>query len=304
MTTTPDGGVAPALSAEDLVAAVPALGSLPLRVANIRNVPGAHLDLGDLLKLRARLASEFAAGAVGAVVTQGTDTIEETAYVLDLLHDGDQPIVVTGAMRNPMLPGADGPANLLAAVRVASSPASRGLGCVVVLADEIHAAARVAKTHSMSTGAFVSPDGGPLGYVAEGRVRIVNRPSGRRRVPVPSGALARVGLCVATLGDDGGLLRAYGESLDGLVVAGFGVGHVPAGWVEPLGALAGRMPVVLASRTGAGWVGVETYGFPGSERDLVGRGLIPAGELHPYKARLLLQLLLSAGADVRTGFTP
>jgi L-asparaginase len=103
-------------------------------------------------------------------------------------------------------------------------------------------------------------------------------------------------LYTATLGDDGAPLAGLADSVDGLVVAGFGVGHVPEGWAPLLAAIAGRIPVVLASRTGAGFVATGTYGYPGSERDLGERGLTPAGSLDPYKARLLLQLALLHGA--------
>jgi L-asparaginase len=99
-----------------------------------------------------------------------------------------------------------------------------------------------------------------------------------------------------TLGQDDRLLSDLGRTLDGLVIAGFGLGHVPAGLVEPLTRLAARIPVVLASRTGAGPVGSSTYGYPGSESDLLARGLIRAGYLGPYKARVLLHLLLANGA--------
>ncbi|MFF5295987.1 asparaginase [Paractinoplanes globisporus] len=285
------GGVVPQLSARQLVDAVPGLDGTPLTVRTLRNRPGASLTLADLGELLRLIEVE---GRHGAVVTQGTDTIEETAYALELLHRGPQPIVVTGAMRNPSLAGADGPANLLAAVRVAAAPEAQGLGCVVVLADEIHAAARVRKTHTSSVAAFASPAGGALGYVAEGRVHIGQRPVGRWTMPpLPDDFVApRVGLYTATLGDDGALLEGLAAGLDGLVVAAFGVGHVPDPWPPVLDAIAARIPVVLASRIGAGFVATSTYGFPGSERDLVGRGLIPAGALDAYKARLLLQLTL------------
>ncbi|HET6534123.1 MAG TPA: asparaginase [Actinoplanes sp.] len=308
-TGTPGGGVAPGLTAAPLGGAVPGLaGAAAHRVVHdLRNRPGAALTLDDLTDLAAFLDRQFRAGVAGAVVTQGTDTIEESAYVLDLLHSGPQPIVVTGALRNPTQAGPDGPANLLAAVTVAASPAARDLGCVVAFADEIHAAARVRKTHTMSVAAFASPTGGALGYLVEGRARILNRPARRYTLPAPATGrrAARVGLYPATVGDDGDLLPAFAAGLDGLVVAGFGAGHVPETWVPHLAVAARRIPVVLASRTGAGFVATGTYGFAGSERDLIGRGLIPAGMLDPYKARILLHLLLTTGADpgaVRTAF--
>ncbi|WP_328463682.1 asparaginase [Actinoplanes sp. NBC_00393] len=310
MTRTGGGGVTPTLSARDLIDAVPGLADTGIEVhaLSLRNRPGASLTSEDILELAETLTQHFADGVTGAVITQGTDTIEETAYLLDLLHTGAQPIVVTGAMRNPTLAGADGAANLLAAVTVAASPQARELGCVVVLADEIHAAARVRKRHSMSTAAFVSPTGGVLGYLAEGQPRILNQPSHRAALDLQQlrRPLPRVGIHIATFGDDGALLPTLAGGLDGLIIAGFGVGHVPDTWVTHLEDAASRIPVVLASRTGAGFTATSTYGFPGSERDLLSRGLIPAGILDPYKARLLLQLTLastSSHADAVAAFT-
>ncbi|GAA3868047.1 asparaginase [Saccharothrix violaceirubra] len=300
MTATPDGGVAPALSAEQLVAAVPGLADtgITIEVADFRRVPGASLTFADLTALADTIRRLCAKGVDGVVVTQGTDTIEETAYFLDLRLDLPQPVVVTGAMRNPTLAGADGPANLLAAVRTAASPTTRNLGCVVVFADEIHAAHRVRKTHTTTCATFASPDGGPLGHLVEGTPRILNHTT---RHPMPAGidtrGDVRVGLVTATLGDDGHHLSTLDGHVDGLVVAAFGAGHVPATWIDPLDKLARRVPVVLASRTGSGPVLTATYGFPGSERDLLDRGLVNAGFLHPLKARILLHALLSADAD-------
>ena len=297
---TPDGGVSPALSASDLLKAVPGLddADVELRVRDFANKPGASLSFADLFSLTEAIDRALAEGCVGAVVIQGTDTIEETAYLLDLLVSSDAPVVVTGAMRNPSMAGADGPANILAAVRVAGGGAARGLGCLVVMNDQVHAARWVQKTHTGSPAAFASPGHGPLGYVSEGRVNIPVRV--RRWSPsfsLDRGRPVRIGLVTITLGDDGALIDALGDHVDGLVVAGMGAGHVPADSVTSLAKLAGRMPVVLASRTGAGPVHHATYSFPGSERDLLARGLISAGHLAPIKARLLLHLLVAAGAD-------
>ena len=314
-------GVVPDLDVAQLLA-VPGLAETGIDVAvtDLRKVPSSSLTFDDLEAVLAVVADHLGGRldgtdpVDGVVVTQGTDTIEETAFHFDIRHDRPEPLVVTGAMRNPTLAGADGPANLLAAVQVAADPAARDRGCLVVFADEVHAAARVLKTHSSSIATFQSPDGGPLGYVVEGRAELVNDAIGRWTAPPPRPAAAatttttpapRVALVTTTLGDDATLVDGLADRCDGVVVAGFGVGHVPAVLVEPLEALADRVPVVLASRPGVGPVLVATYGFSGSGTDLLRRGLVSAGRLHPYKARVLLRALLAAGssrADVAAAF--
>jgi L-asparaginase len=294
------GGAVPALSASDLLSAVPGLDDedIELVVRDVVNNPGASLSFADLYRLADAITEALADGCAGAVVVQGTDTIEETAYLLDLLVSSDAPVVVTGAMRNPSLAGADGPANLLAAIRVAGSETARGLGALVVLNDQVHAARWVRKTHTASPAAFASPGFGPLGHVAEGRVDVPIRLAERSPAIAPIlRENVRVGLATITLGDDGVLLEALSEQVDGLVVAALGVGHVPSVVVPILAKIAERVPVVLSSRIGAGPVHERTYSFPGSETDLLGRGLISAGYLAPVKARLLLHLLLASGAD-------
>lgn len=288
------------LTGADLTAAVPGLAALPpVLVQDIEAVPSANLALTKMLDVVDAASKALADGATGIVVTQGTDTLEETAFLVDQVWPHPNPFVLTGAMRNPTLAGPDGPANLLAAARVACSPAARDLGAVVVFNDQVHAARWVRKTHSTSTATFASPNAGPIGQVVEDQVRILTRPA--RQDGVPGRAepadleAAKVALYTVTLDDDGLLLQGLADTHQGLVVAAYGVGHVPAALAPVLGELAARIPVVLTSRTGGGSVLRDTYHSVGSESDLLARGLIDGGFLDPYKARVLLRLLLATG---------
>ena len=290
------GGVVPTLTADDLVAALPQLRNVAdITAASFQQMPSVELTLEDVVALAKEILRQTSEGADGVVVAQGTDTIEETSFALDLLVDSDAPVVVTGAMRNPTLPGPEGNANLLAAVSLAASKIARGLGTVVVMNDEIHAAAHAQKIHTQSPAAFSSITG-PIGWFAEGRPFVAARPPRRLHLPMPDSANHAVALLKVALGDDGRLVGVIQDlGYHGLVVEAMGGGHVPAKMVEHLTNMAAEMPVVLASRTRRGEVLTATYGFPGSESDLLNRSLIPAGWLDGLKARLLLELLVSSG---------
>ncbi|MFG2683876.1 asparaginase [Streptomyces sp. NPDC048392] len=291
-------GVAPTLTGSDLVAAVPGLRGIAVSAEDFRKLPGASLTISDIVDLVHRLEQANREGIDGIVVTQGTDTLEETAFLTDLYYRGSAPVVFTGAMRSAAAAGADGPANILAAVQTAIDAGLHEAGVFVVMGDEIHSARYVRKTHTTSPAAFASPATGPVGYMVEGTVRL--RHPLKRTAPVvlpltPAPVRAEVEVVTASLGSSGILLEGLEEKVAGVVVAAFGVGHVPQTWVPRLAALAEAMPVVLASRIGTGPVLTSTYAFPGSESDLLARGLIGAGPLDPYKARLILAAHLAAG---------
>ncbi len=301
MTAEPssDAGATPRLGGDALLSGVAARIPPGLRVdsRDLARVGSAHLTF-DHLREVARAAEEaIAEGVDGVVVVQGTDSLEESSWFLDLVWAHAAPIVCTGAMRSPSLPGADGDANLLAALVTAGDQAWSDQGVLVLLNDEIHAARHVAKTHTSSPSAFASPGAGPLGRMTEGQPGVLARVTRRRHLPLPESIPARVPIHVAALGEDPAVLAALAPIADGIVLAGFGAGHVKADVAEAAGELAARMPVVLASRTGAGSVHTSTYGGSGSEVDLLGRGLVNAGRLTPLKSRVLLALLLGAGAD-------
>ena len=290
-------GATPALDAQDLVSGIGGgpLADVELSAVDFRKVSSARISFADLLELLALARRAVDAGVSGVVVVQGTDTLEESAYVLDLLWDRPEPIVLTGAMRNPTMLGADGPANLAAAVTAAATPACRDRGALVVLDDVVHAARRVTKRHSSATGAFGSAEPGPLGELHEGEVDVRGDLVRLPALRTPDEVEVHVDLLTAVLGDDPRRYRGAAALADAMVVAGLGAGHVTPEVAEVLAEAATRIPVLLVTRTGGGSVHRRTYGGPGSEVDLLARGVLHGGRLDPLKARLLLTLLLASG---------
>ena len=290
-------GAVPTLDADDLVRAVPALAQFDLQTVSFRQKPGAHLTFDDLESLASAIEEKAAQGAGGIVITQGTDTIEEVAFALDLLIDVSIPVIITGAMRNPSLAGADGPANLLAAVMTASSPQAAGQGVLVVFNDEIHAARLVKKRHTSSVGAFSSPNAGAIGWIGEDNVIFVmsvRRGGHIRKIaqPVP----AKIALVSLGLDFDCEMLEfALSSVFQGLVIEALGGGHANPAAADMLGQIAEKIPILLTSRTGAGQGLRATYGFIGSETDLLKRGLQDAGWLDGPKCRILMTLVLRHG---------
>jgi L-asparaginase len=290
-----DAGAVPQLDAAALVAAVPSLaGVAGLRARTLGTWPGVHVSPANAFDIARAAAAEAAAGR-GVVVTHGTDTLEETALLCDLVHGGDTPVVLTGAIRPASATGADGPANLLDAVRAAGDPATAGLGAIVAFAGELHAAREVRKTDSVSPRAFSSPRTGPLGRVSETRVEVWSAPA--RQPPLPVAQLdARVEVVSAGLGSDGALVEAaLAAGVDGLVAVLLGAGHAPPAFLAACSAAAAEVPVVACVRPAAGRILRGTYGFEGAERDVRAAGLILAPALSPAAARIALMACLGAG---------
>ena len=310
--------VRPGLLAENLISALPELSQLAdFNAETVSKLGSFDLTLDSLLKLATHIQNISGRSiADGVVITQGTDTLEETAFLLDVVLDVEIPVVVIGAMRNPLMISADGPGNLLAAVRTIISPEVREsegkLGVLVTMLDTIHTARHVAKTDSSRIDAFSSPPTGPMGVLVEDRVRIHMYPDRNWKIafkdicPGTSPAAMQdhpkqVGLVTIGLDESGGFLRALCESedllgYDGLVLAAMGGGHIPGCLTDYVSAIATRVPVLITSRTGSGILLRKTYEMIGAEIDLANRGTINAGSLPPLKARILLTLMLMAKA--------
>ncbi len=294
----------PARAAVDLLSSVPdATGIAEVTAADVRQVPSRAVTPADMCELAHRIRDGAAEGYGGVVVTHGTDTMEETAYALALQLGVNIPVVLTGSMRLSHEPGADGPANLIRALRVATTPAAGRLGPLIVMHDEIHLARWATKVHTSRVAAFSSPGLGPVGYVVEGKVRLHAFGDQADYLGLPDKLDERVELVWVSAGADGLLVDAASSSAQGLVVAGAGGGHVPPAMVDSLRASVERgVPVVLASRCAAGPVLEDTYGGDGSETHLRSLGLHPAGTLAPIKARLRLLVALALGKGVREVF--
>jgi L-asparaginase len=290
-----DGSAVPQLDGPALAAAVPALRGVPgLQARTLGDWPGVHVSAADALDVARAAAAEAATGR-GVVVTHGTDTLEETALLCDLVHGADAPIVVTGAIRPASASGADGPANLLDAVRAAGDAATAGLGAIVAFAGELHGAREVRKVDSVSPRAFASPRTGPIGRVSEARVEVWTAPA--RRPPLPVAQLdARVEIVAAGLGTDGTLVdAARAAEVDGLVAVLLGAGHAPPAFLAACAGAAAEVPVVACVRPESGRILRTTYGFEGAERDVRDAGMILAPALSPAAARITLMACLGAG---------
>jgi L-asparaginase len=292
------GGNVPALDGAGILALAPGVEAIAeLAPIDLGRTPASHFSLARLLEIGALIRGAQADPAIdGVVVVQGTDAIEETAFLWDLVLDRPEPVIVTGAMRTSSDPDFDGPANLRNAVRAAASPALRGAGVLVGLGGTLEPADAVIKTHTAAFDTFRSLDAPPLGRVVDGEVR-VDRPRGLRRHVTTDRVDDAVTVIEATVGMDGRLLEAAAVWSRGIVVAGTGSGNTTAGLLEAAVAAMGQgIVVALTTRCPSGEAS-PTYAFPGGGATWARAGALLTGHLGAPKARIALACGLGAGLD-------
>lgn len=262
------------------------------------NVPSPHITLKHVIELRDIIMQSISTEEYsGFVITHGTDTLEETAYLLDLLLDIEAPIVITGAMRSSNEIGSDGLYNFISAVRVASADQARNNGVMVVFNDEIHTARNVTKTHTSNINTFQSPNQGPLGILTKDKVQFYNQPYHQKSFSKISNELY-VPLLKAYVGMQSDVLYFYAEQeVDGIVIEALGQGNLPPSCLDGIEACLNKdIPIVLVSRSFNGIVS-PVYAYEGGGYTLAEKGLIFSNGLNGPKARLKLLVALSNHLD-------
>ena len=288
------GYTAGAYSVDDLLASVPALGELAqISGEQLCNIDSSSITDALLLRLSQRCNELLAQEDVdGVVITHGTDTMEETAFFLNLTVKSDKPVVLVGAMRPATAVSADGPLNIINAVKTAVCAESAGQGVLVVMNDEIYGGRDVMKTNTANVATFKAPNGGALGYIVGGEVRYYYRSVRPHTLAAEFAisnvtALPRVDIIYAHIGQDRVLVdAACAAGARGLVYAGSGMGSIHGAVEAALAeAVQSGVVVVRSSRTGSGRVSAGLARWQE-------QGFLYADNLNPQKARLLLQLAL------------
>ena len=290
----------PAISGEDLLATVPEVSKYAnVEVKNVSNVPSDYMDPVRWTALTHELITALGRPEVaGAIISHGTDTLEETAYWLDLTVDSEKPVILIGAQRNASESDFDGPRNLLNAVRIAIDPKSRGKGAMLAMNSQINAARDVTKTHTSSVETFKSGDFGFLGEVDFDRIVYWRLPSRRQHIPVKAESMPYIEIVPMYGGADGYLVKAALEhGAKGVVIQALGWGNVNQPMFAAIkDAIAKGVPVVITSRVPNGRI-LPNYGFEGGGKTLVDAGAVMGDDLSAQKARILLMLLLQSGVS-------
>lgn len=290
----------PALSSEEIMAMVTNIEKFSeFEIINFSNLPSPHITPGKMMEL-SLLVNEIIKreDITAVVVTHGTDTLEETAYLLDLTVNSEKPVIVVGAMRNSSELGYDGSSNLSAAICTGISEKSRGKGVLVVMNNEVNAASEVTKTNTLSLDTFKSPEFGPLGIVDNDEV-IFYRDIVNRQYINTNKIEEKVGLLKTGPGMDSDIIDFYIDNdYKGIVIEALGRGNIPPEMVPGIKkAIEKNIPIVMVSRCPTGRV-LDTYGYEGAGRHLRDLGVIFGKNLPGQKARIKLMLILSITKDM------
>jgi L-asparaginase len=289
----------PALSGDDLLAAVPELAAVAdVKVEDLFNVPSGYMDATRWIAISKAVVEALARDDVaGVMISHGTDTLEETAWFLDLTVSGEKPVVLVGAQRNASERDFDGPRNLLDAARVCVSPAARGKGVMIVMNNQINAAREATKTHTSDVETFKSGDFGFLGTVDHDRVVFARTSNRRQHIELKDGPLPRVDIVAMYAGADGALVRAAAAAgAKGIVIQALGWGNVNVPVFDAIKEVIGKgVVVVVSTRVPNGRV-LPVYGTEGGGKTLKDAGAVFADNLSPQKARILLMLALQSTA--------
>lgn len=291
----------PSLSGEEIIAMVTGIEKYAnIESYNFSNVPSPFVTPDDMMKLSEYVKDLLARDDIsGVVVTHGTDSLEETAYLLDLTIRNNKPVIVTGAMRSSSELGYDGPANLSAAICTAISEEACGKGVLVCLNGELNSASEVTKANSMSLSAFRSPGFGPLGIVDNNQVIFYRDNLTRHHIDTEM-VETKVSLIKCVSGMDSRFIDFCVNQGDrGIVIEGMGRGNVPPKMIDGIKrALDKGLVVVLVSRCFEGRV-LDTYGYTGGGKELRNMGVIFGDNLPGQKARIKLMLSLGMTNDVK-----
>ena len=284
----------PAISGEDLVSTVPEIAQLArIEVQNLSNIPSNYMGPERWIGLQKAVVKALDRPEVaGVIVTHGTDTLEETAYFLDLTVSSDKPVVLVGAQRNASEKDFDGPGNLSDAVRVCVSAKAKGKGVMVLLNHQINAAREVMKTHTSNVGTFKSGEVGFLGQVDNKQTIFYRAALRRQHVELKQEELPYVEIVAMYAGADGALVNAAAGRAKGIVIQALGRGNVNIPMFEAIkNAIKKGIAVVISTRVPSGRV-LPIYGFQGGGKTLEEAGAVFADDLSPQKTRILLMLAL------------
>lgn len=294
------GAAIPSLSNDEIMSLVTNIDQFAkIEAINFSKLPGPHITPSLMMDLqKIVLETIYRKDIEGVVITHGTDTLEETAYLLDLTIKSEKPIVVVGAMRNSSELGYDGPSNLAAAVCTAISPQAKSKGVLVVMNNEVNAASEVTKTNTLSLDTFKSLEFGALGIVDNDRVIFHREIVNRQYIPATS-IIIDVNLIKCVAGMDSQLMKyCVNTGAKGIVIEALGRGNVPPSMLEGIEyALDNNVAVIMVSRCPTGRV-LDTYGYEGGGRQLRNLGIILGGNLPGEKARIKLMLALSITNDL------